>query len=201
MTPFDPNGTILPRLIRAEASAFDAVYDHFRPRVFSFLARLGGSRAVAEELTQETFLRLARNATSLRLDTRLAAWLFTVARNLHRDHRRRLLLHEDRLDTIAHWPGMARVAPSPLDLAEADEGRRRLETALAQLPPPQREAVLLVAIEGFSPADAARVANLPPATLRKRLSRGRELLRRLLDEVEDAATPARPLSLHEEPST
>ena len=173
---------ILARLRRGEASAFDLVYEHFRPRVFSFLARLTLVRAVAEELTQETFLRLARHAPSLAEDTKLGAWLFTVARNLARDHRRRRLLQQDSLSTLALWPTRRQAPPSPLDLAEADESRRRLESALSRLPDVQRETILLVTIEGFSAEAAATIIDVNAATLRKRVSRGRALLQELMRE-------------------
>jgi DNA-directed RNA polymerase specialized sigma24 family protein len=71
-----------------DAAAFDRVYDLYRPRLFAFLLRLSRRRTVAEDLLDETWFRLVAHARSLRPDTRLAAWLFTVARNLYWTHRR-----------------------------------------------------------------------------------------------------------------
>jgi RNA polymerase sigma-70 factor (ECF subfamily) len=65
-----------------DTAAFDRAYELYRPRLFAFLLRLSRRRAIAEDLLDETWLRLVAHAGSLRPDTRLAAWLFTVARNL-----------------------------------------------------------------------------------------------------------------------
>src|SRR5690606_20259141 len=66
--------------------ALDRAFDALRPRVFSLLVRMTKDSALAEDLTQEAFIRLARSAPNLEPDTRLDAWLVTVARNLALDH-------------------------------------------------------------------------------------------------------------------
>jgi RNA polymerase sigma-70 factor (ECF subfamily) len=180
MSEADEERATLDALRRGDPAAFDAVYDRFRARIFSFLARLSSDRALAEDLTQETFLRLASHAQSLTPETRLRAWLFTVARNLQRDHRRRRLLDLDRLESLSLWPERCTHAGSPLDLTEADETRRRLEHALLRIPEPMREALLLVVVEGLSNDDAAEVLGLRPDAVRQRVSRARALLREAL---------------------
>lgn len=169
-------------LRRGDPAAFDVAFERFRPRIFSFLARLGDDRALAEDLTQETFLRLASHAQSLTPDTKLRAWLFTVARNLQRDHRRRRLLDLDRLESLSLWPERRLPPSSPLDLTEADETRRRLEHALSRVPEPMREALLLVVVEGLSNDEAAEVLGLRSDALRQRVSRARALLREALED-------------------
>jgi RNA polymerase sigma-70 factor (ECF subfamily) len=181
---------LVDALRRGDRAAFDAVYDRFRARLFSFLARLSGDRALAEDLTQETFVRLARKATELAPDTRLRAWLFAVARNLHHDHRRRRLLDLDRLQSLALWPEHRAPTRSPLDLTEADETRRRLEHALLRVPEPMREALLLVVVEGLSNEEAATILALRPDAVRQRVSRARALLREALDAPKPRAVCA-----------
>ncbi len=188
-------GALVAALRRGERAALDVVYDRYRPRVFAFLARMTRDRLVAEDLLQDTFVRLAQRAAYLAADTRLRPWLFTVARNLALDHRRRQLLDFDRLDELATWPTPRREERSPFVHLEASETERRLEAALATLPAPEREAVLLVAVEGLAPAEAAEVLDLQGPTLRKRLSRGRKRLAAALDP--DRARPAlRPVKVH-----
>lgn len=174
----DDEAQLVAALCRGESAAFDAIYDRYRARVFAFVARLSGDRIRAEDLMQETFVRLALKARQLDPDTRLRPWLFTVARNLWLDQRRRALVDFDRLRDLALWPS-ARV-DSPFHLAEANETQQRLEKALANLPAKCREAVLLVAVEGFEPNEAAVILNLKPEALRKRLSRGRAMLKKVL---------------------
>jgi RNA polymerase sigma-70 factor (ECF subfamily) len=166
----------VPALIRGEIAAFDAIYDAALPRVFGYLVRICRDRPVAEELTQECFVRLARHAPSLRGDTRILPWLYTVARNLFISRRRQVLLEARRTRELVLWSS-ERGPRTPLDAAESNEGVRRIERAIAALPLLYREPLLLIGVEGLSPSDVADVLGLSAEALRKRLSRGREMLR------------------------
>ncbi len=168
---------IVDRLRRGESRGFDEAYDRYRARIFAFLVRLCQRQSTAEELSQETWLRLARHARRLDPDTRLGAWLFTVARNLFVSHRRRKLLDLDAFDLLPPSSGVgAPEAESPFGLVAANELQQRLERAIASLPWTYREVVLLVAIEQLDQSTAAAILQLKPAALRKRLSRARALL-------------------------
>jgi RNA polymerase sigma-70 factor (ECF subfamily) len=165
---------LVDRLRRGEPDAFDALYDAYRPRIFAFLARLAGRRDLAEDLVQETFLRLAARARSLAPDTRPGAWLFTVARNLYLSHCRAVLIDADRLEALAGAP--AAQAPTPFEEAAASELGARLERALTALPAAHREVLLLVAVERLEHDQAAAILELSRDALRQRLSRARALL-------------------------
>lgn len=172
---------LVARLKAADAAAFEAVYEAFRPRLFSFLVRLSRRRDVAEDLLEETWLRLVTHAAGLADDTRLAAWLFTVARNLYASWCRHRALDEGRLlDLLPSWPPPAR-GETPFESAARNETERRLEAALARLSQNDRETLLLVADEGLTPSDAAAALGLAPEALRKRLQRARERLAAELD--------------------
>ena len=129
----------LAGLRRGEAAAFDAVYAAWHARIYQFLFRLAGRRELAEDLFQETWLKLARHATSLREDTDLGAWLFTVARNAHRSHRRWVLIDLQRRPE-------PETAPSAEGVVDA---RRELARAMALLSDGDKEVLLLVAVEGM----------------------------------------------------
>jgi RNA polymerase sigma-70 factor (ECF subfamily) len=177
MTPMAPDDerVLVARLSARDTGAFDEVYDVYRPRVFAFLLRMTRNRALAEDLLDETWLRLVRHAARLRPDTRLGPWLFTVARNLYWTHRRDALLAESFVPELTLWPSPA-PWPSPFDLAAAGELERRVERALSTLSPQYREVVLLVGQEGMTPTDAAVVCGISPEALRQRLSRARAAL-------------------------
>jgi RNA polymerase sigma-70 factor (ECF subfamily) len=161
------------------------VYDAYHTRLYSFLARLSNRRDVAEDLLEETWLRLVVHARRLRPDTRLGPWLFTVARNLYASYcRARLLEHSHADGLIGLWPSGS-AAPSPLDAAEANETQRQLAAALASLPSGYREALLLVAVEGLRPHEAAEVCGVTPEAMRQRLGRARALLARRLAAAEE----------------
>jgi RNA polymerase sigma-70 factor (ECF subfamily) len=178
---------LVERLRAGDAGAFDEIYAVYHARLFNFLARLSRRRDLAEDLVEETWLRLVSHAARLRADTRLAPWLFTVARNLYVSAcRSRLLEQSHATDLIGLWPAGA-PAPSPFDEIAANEADRRLESALAALPRPHREVLLLVGVEGLTPAEAAVVCGVSPEALRQRLRRARSGLASRLDAT--AAAP------------
>lgn len=178
---------LIERLRQADAAAFDALYQHYRPRLFGFLVRLSKRREVAEDLTQETWMRLASQASRLRADTWLGPWLFTVARNLYLSYRRWRLLDSDRVGELARTHVRDEEPDSPFALAAANETEARLEQALAELPQRYREVVLLVAIEGLQPSEAAQVCEISPEACRQRLSRARAMLAERLERSRFAA--------------
>lgn len=171
-----------------DRAAFDEVYAAFNDRLFTFLLRLSCRRDVAEDLLEETWLRLVTHAARLRPDTTLGSWLFTVARNLHISYlRSRQLEDAAPADLLGLWPyGVYR--SSPFEDTAANQLERRLEQALASLPSRSREVLLLVATAGLSPREAASVCDISPEAFRQRLSRARAQLTRALEAR--AAVPA-----------
>ena len=165
-------------------AAFDRVYALHQQRVFSFLLRLSGRREVAEDLAQETWIKLAKAAPSLREDTRLLPYLFTVARNAFISWRRWAMLDLSRLVMVGfEASGTNSAAESPAELHERAEDVARLEAALQRLPVASREVLLLVGVEGFDQEEAAKILGLEYAALRKRLSRARAELQTTMDAL------------------
>ena len=182
---------LVARLRQGDADAFDDVYAAFNTPLFTFLVRLSRRRDVAEDLLEETWLRLVKHARRLRPDTRLGPWLFTVARHLYISfNRSRVFEDSAAASLIAIWP-FSLDQPSPFEAAAVSELERRIERALATLPSMSREVLLLVAVAGLSHSDAADVCGITPEALRQRLHRAREALASALDC--DAATAQRGL--------
>jgi len=190
MTPVDRSRelALVARLKQSDGDAFDQVYAEFNARLFNFLARLCRRRDVAEDLLEETWLRVVAHASKLRDDTRLAPWLFTIARNLYTSYCRSRLLDYDLLAGVQVWPVQPQ-DPSPFEMAAAGELQRRVEVALATLPAVYREAMLLVAQEGFTPSEAAVICRITPVAMRQRLRRARALLAERLEQQPDVAVP------------
>src|SRR5262249_24749023 len=91
-----------------DTGAFDDVYDTYRPRVFAFLLRMTRNRTLAEDLLDETWLRLVHHAPRLQPDTRLGPWLFTVARNLYWTYRRDAFVPDASVpELLTLWPSPA----------------------------------------------------------------------------------------------
>ncbi len=167
---------LVAALRRGEEEAFVPVYEAFRARIFTFILRMVQRRAIAEELAQEVWMRLAVRAQSLREDTRLEAWLFTVARNLCASYWRTRGI-EGLSDTPpADVDRLAEAGDSPESAAASQELRGRLDRALARVPVRYREALLLVGVHGMTPATAAAVCGVAPEAMRKRLERARVML-------------------------
>ena len=174
----DPD--VVARLKKGDTGAFDAVYAALHPRLFAFLARLSRRRDVAEDLAEETWLRLVAQIPRLADDTRLAPWLFTVARNLYVSYCRSRLVDYEARASLHLWPER-QIEPSPFEMASASQLQQQVEVALAALPGPYREALLLVAFEGMTPSEAAEICGVSGEAMRQRLSRARAMLARRLD--------------------
>jgi RNA polymerase sigma-70 factor, ECF subfamily len=192
-------GPLIAALRTRDGEAMHAFYVRYSDRVFGFLYRMTGNRAAADDLHQETWLAVARNVTTLRADSDLAAWLFTIARNKHRSWRRWSLL-PDRVATGLDDQTRSDDARSrsltqegrPHDLhPRLPAGLRDLETLLSRLSPPLREVLLLVGCEGLAAGQAARVLGLTPEAVRQRVSRARAALRHMMTEAADELANAR----------
>jgi RNA polymerase sigma-70 factor (ECF subfamily) len=186
----DVEVALVGRLRQGDPDAFDDVYTAFNTQLFTFLLRLSRRRDVAEDLLEETWLRLVKHAQRLRPDTRLGPWLFTVARNLHISYNRsRMLEDSGAASLIALWPFSVERS-SPFEAAAASELERRIERALAAMPTASREVLLLVGVAGLDPSDAADICGITPEALRQRLHRARETLSKMLDRDAAAEAPA-----------
>ena len=179
---------LVARLKAGDPAAFEAVYEAYRARLFSFLVRLSRRRDVAEDLLEETWLRLVGRVATLEDEARLGPWLFAVARNLYFSWRRSRAVDEARTSELdPSWPAPQR-GDSPFEAAAKAELERRVEAALARLSVSDREVLLLVGVEGMTPSEVAAVCGLPAATLRARLHRARE---RLAAEMDAGSVPRR----------
>ncbi|MCA9641854.1 MAG: RNA polymerase sigma factor [Polyangiaceae bacterium] len=162
--------------------ALDQAFDSYRPRVFSLLVRMTKDSALAEDLTQEAFIRLARSAPKLLPDTRLDAWLMTVARNLALDHFRWRRMHRALTSDTSVGESFAK-PETPFARVALSQTQRRVEQALGLLNDEERELLLSVGVSGSTPSELARTLGLSAGVVRKRLSRARARLLALLEQT------------------
>jgi RNA polymerase sigma-70 factor (ECF subfamily) len=186
---------LVSRLQTGDPAAFDVVHHAFNGRLYNFLARLSNRRDVAEDLLEETWLRLVKHAHRLRPDTHIGPWLFTVARHLHASYcRSRVIEDSHATGLIGLWP-YGRPGPSPLEALEATETGQQMATAFASLPVSYREALLLVVVEELRCSEAAEICGVTAEAMRQRVSRARALLaRRLTDTDEPVLTSLREIT-------
>lgn len=158
-----------------DPTAFDAVFTAYRKRVYGYLVRMTRRADAAEDLLQETFLRLSQHATTLRDDTNLSAWLFTVAHRLVISWAR---ARQVRAQLAGELPADEPAGPSltPAEALSQSQAQLALERAIANLPEPFREVILLVGVEGMSPSEVADILGIRADLVRQRLARARAQL-------------------------
>ena len=146
------------------------------PRLRRYAIALMRDRTSADDLVQDVVVRALDRLHLWRDGSNMRTWLFTIMHNLHaNERRRRSRAVDDRpLVDAAMARGTAPAQESALALSQ-------LADAIAGLPEGQRQALLLIGLEGFSYAEAAEVLGVPVGTVMSRLSRAREDLRRMLD--------------------
>ena len=156
------------------------------PRLRRYARALTRDTSRADDLVQDTLLRALAKQHLWQDGTNLRAWLFTLMHNQHVNDVRRSNRDGGNIDVTE----MASVLVANTD-PTASRQLRELERGLGLLPMEQREAILLVGLEGLRYDEAAVVAGVPIGTVRSRLSRGREALRRILGIEEAEAMPAK----------
>jgi RNA polymerase sigma factor (sigma-70 family) len=170
---------LIDQLKSGDPAAFEAIYARERRAVYAFLVRLSGDTNVAADLFQNVWLKLARHAQGLRADTRIRAWLLTVARHEFISYRRAQALDLSRL-LVLDRPA---ATPEP-----ADPRLSELAAALARLGDRDREVLLLTSVEGLDADQAAQALDVSAPALRQRLSRARRRLSEMLEAL--AGEPA-----------
>lgn len=169
---------------RDDTDAFDALFVRYRRSVYAFALRLLGPACAmqAEDVAQETFLRLWRARRAYRFDAAasLRTYLLTITRRLILDAHKRRAIPEAPL--FAADRGAIGDGPEGATLLR--ERNEALEQAIAALPPALRETVLLRDIEGLRYADIATILGCPVGTVRSRLSAARTRLQQAMNDYE-----------------
>ncbi len=171
---------LMLRFQAGDARAFEALVRRHRTPVFSFLLRLTGDRSRAEDLCQETFLKVVRASAEWAPRARFQTWLYAIARNQAVDEaRRQAFRRAERLDD-APAAAAASEDPPPDRSAEGALLRPKLEAALAALPEEQREVFLLREYAGLRFHEIATVTGVPMNTVKSRMRYALEGLRERL---------------------
>ncbi len=169
-----------------DAALNDLMERHATP-VFHFLCRMVGNEDDANDLAQETFVRVFKSCKSFRAEQKFSTWLFTIAANLARNHFRwrsrhpNLSLDAENAETEQSLGStLPANSPAPNDEALAAERATAVRGAVKNLPEDLREAVVLCEWEEHSTAEAAAILETTPKAVESRLYRARQLLRERL---------------------
>jgi RNA polymerase sigma-70 factor (ECF subfamily) len=179
--------SLMLRYAAGELAAFDLLYERHELRLWRFVFRSAPSRAVAEELVQEVWFAVAREAGRYQPSARFTTWLFTIARNRVIDQVRALRPEVSMDAAQGDEPPLRDVlvdaaAVMPDAAAEADEQVDAIIGAVNQLPAEQREVFLLQADGELSLDEIASVTGSSFETVKSRLRYARGKLRSLLKE-------------------
>ncbi|MBS1904489.1 MAG: RNA polymerase sigma factor [Bacteroidetes bacterium] len=163
---------LLREFREGKREAFTQLYLRYRQRVFAYCLRMLGSSVEAEDMFQEVFIRVWQRSYQFTEEKSVSGWIFTIAHNLclNRIRDRKVL---DRLDdhtnlTVEH-----------VELGE--NWGERIQLALEQVPPENREPFVLFEYQGLSYQEIANVMKLSVAAIKSRIYRAREELRRILE--------------------
>ncbi len=173
-----------------DVRAFEVLVRRHRKAIFNFCLRLVGQRERAEDLVQETFIKMAKNAGSFRERAKLSTWMYTIARNLCIDELRKMR-HRNAVSLDGPAPGqddgaqplVDRVhasSPGPDRSADAARLGPLLVEALAALPDEQREVFVLREYSGVPFKEIAEITGTPVNTVKSRMRYALEGLRRYL---------------------
>jgi RNA polymerase sigma-70 factor (ECF subfamily) len=157
--------------------AFDEVVRRYQRRVYSTALRIVRRHDLADDVTQEAFLRAHRALGSYDRGRPFGPWICRIAANLAINHVRSPEAREEALDEGALDRTFASAADGPLDAVLENEARSVLEEAVGRLPPEQRAVFVLRTFEDLSYKEIAEALDLSVGTVMSRLSRAREKLR------------------------
>ena len=176
-------------------AAFEALFERWAQRLLRFLERMVRDQAVAEELVQETFLRVHRARARYAPDAKFSTWLYTIASNVARNELRRPFRRAPHDSTDAEREG------APLELAaeespvdEIVDARRvgaEVEAALQTLPERQRAALWLAAVEGLPYAEVANALETTESSVKALVHRARVALAEQLANARANLEPGR----------
>ena len=177
----------MERLAAGQDTALNDLMERHATPVFHFLCRMVGNEDDANDLAQETFVRVFKSRNSFRAGERFSTWLFTIAANLARNHFRwrsrhpNVSLEMENAETEQTLGSMLPSdAPAPNELTLAAERAAAVRAAVSQLPEDMREAIVLCEWEELSMAEAATILETTPKTVESRLYRARGILRERL---------------------
>jgi RNA polymerase sigma-70 factor (ECF subfamily) len=187
---------LMARYQQGDVAAFAELVARHEKRLWNFVRRFVADSATAEDLLQEVFLRVVRNAAEWQPSAKFTTWLYTIARNLCTDNARRGVFR--KVDSLDETPGASRdesgphridkVASPDANAEKAAMDREiatRVDQAVATLPVEQREVFLMREVMDMSFAEIATATKTSEPTVKSRMRYALERLRGALEELRD----------------
>lgn len=194
-----PDADVVSLAQQGRESAFRELVRRYERPVFSLVFRMVRDRETAEELAQETFIKVLNNIDRYQPQFKFSSWLFKIANNVAIDHLRRRQLDTVSMEGSPHATTsdlaeatsfeLATQEETPLQELEARELGSEIERAISQLRPEYRACILLRHVEDKSYEEIAATLDLPLGTVKTYIHRARHELRKLLEHVREGFGP------------
>jgi len=172
---------LMDRIVNKDEKAFRQIFERHQNRVFNLAYRYTGSYHDAEEITQDVFLKVYKNANSFQHGSSLGTWLYRIAINTAMNFKRKKRLATESLDQI-NEPGSMRDEPAaaitqnPEEIYKRKKRRELIQSALDSLPPNQRAAFVLAQFEGMTYLEISKVLSVSIAAVESLIYRARQSL-------------------------
>lgn len=179
----------IKKAARGDASAFEELVVRYQTQIYHLCFRMVGNSDDAQDMTQEAFLKAWKGLPSFQFDSAFSTWLYRLASNCCLDFLRRLKrkptvsLTVENDEETEEILDVADDAPSLEELAIKNEERENLRLAMSQLDEEQRQILTLRVVNDLSYTEIAEILNVKEGTVKSRLSRARENLRKKLTEI------------------
>jgi len=194
----DEEDSLVAALRKGEEAAYETLILQYQQPVYNLVCRLMNDGSDVADVVQEVFLKVFRNIRTFRGNSSLKTWIYRIAVNEAHNHRRWFSRHQGQEvgfgsgeNSSAREETLTDTGRTPFDFAADREMRALVENALAELNPKFRAAVVLRDIEDLSYEEIADILEISLGTVKSRILRGREALRKILEErLETAPTLA-----------
>ena len=187
---YDEESALLQGLRQGDEAAYEALIQRYEHPIFSLVSRLADNPADAADVVQDVFVKIFRNVGSFRGESSLKTWIYRIAVNQARNQRRWFGRHGRQEVGLEPEPGemqgyqdwLQDPGPSPFDLTLDGETQVLVEAALQNVPAAFRAALILREMDGLSYEQIAEVLEITLGTVKSRILRGREALKKNLTE-------------------
>lgn len=172
---------IMEAVKRGELQQATLLFERYHKRIFNFLARMAMDRALAEDLTQNVFLRIIKYRTSYREGNKFQSWIYQVARNVFSDHYQ---AHKNR---FSDFVDVEKISDHMADLEEneaQDEKEKLLHQSMARLSEEQRELLVLTRFQQMKYEEVAAIMDTTVANIKVKVHRAILKLREYYFEME-----------------
>jgi len=190
-----PDADVVALARKGREDAFRELVRRYERPVFSLIFRMVHDSATAEDLAQDTFIKVLSHIDRYRPEFKLSSWLFKIANNVAIDHLRRRQVDTVSISGSPHAQDAAETAATSFDIASGDESAldeieskelgSTIEKAIARLRPEYRSCILLRHVEGRSYEEIAATLDLPLGTVKTYIHRARHQLREALEHLRE----------------